>query len=57
LTLGNFEEDYPEVHDPNSGNILGPLNTAQLVAVPEPATYGFAVLALAACGLIRRKRA
>jgi hypothetical protein len=56
LTLGNFEEDYPVVHDPNSGNILGPLNTAQLVAVPEPATCGLALLALAACGLIRRKR-
>jgi hypothetical protein len=55
LTLGNFEEDYPTVHDPNSPNIVGPLNTAELVATPEPATFGLAVLALAACGLFRRK--
>jgi len=37
LTLGNFEEDYPDAHTP--GAPVGPLNTAQITAVPEPSTY------------------
>ena len=28
LTLGNYDEDYPAIHDPASPNILGPLNSA-----------------------------
>ncbi len=36
LTLGNYDEDYPVIHDPNSTNILGPLNSAQLQVIPEP---------------------
>lgn len=56
LTLGNYEEVYAGGHDAGNGDPLGPLNTAELVAVPEPATFGFAALALSALGLIRRKR-
>lgn len=37
LTLGNFEEDYPVAHTP--GAMIGPLNTAVIVAVPEPSTW------------------
>jgi hypothetical protein len=55
LTLGNYAADYPTQHEPN--NILGPLNTAELIATPEPATFGVAALALVALGLVRRKRA
>jgi len=47
LTLGNFEEDYPQVHNPNSSNIVGPLNTAVIVGIPEPGTF-----AISACGLL-----
>lgn len=56
LTLGNFEEDYPVIHDATSPNILGPLNTAQLVATPEPATVGLTLSALLGCLLVGRKR-
>jgi hypothetical protein len=56
LTLGNYEEDYPILHDPTIPRLIGPLNTAQLIATPEPATFGLAALALAACGLFWRKR-
>lgn len=37
LTLSNFEVDYPVAHLP--GAEIGPLNTAQIVAVPEPSAY------------------
>lgn len=45
LTLGNYDEDYPE----------GALNTAELIATPEPATFGLAALALVTCGIVRRR--
>ena len=57
LTLGNYEEDYPTVHDPTSPNIPGPLNSAELVATPEPGTCALAGLSLAALvGFVRRRR-
>ncbi len=55
LTLGNYDEDYPVLHDP--ANRLGPLNTARLVATPEPATFAMAGLTLALIGYLRRRRA
>lgn len=57
LTLGNYNEDYPVIHDPSSPNILGPLNSAELVATPEPGTCALAGLSLAALvGFVRRRR-
>ena len=55
LTLGNYEENYPGGQDVGAGGIPGPLNTVELIAVPEPATFGFAALFLVAGGLLRRK--
>ncbi len=58
LTLGNYEEAYTGGSDVGTpGRIPGPLNTAQLVAVPEPGTWAGAGAALAFLfGLARRKR-
>jgi PEP-CTERM motif len=46
LTFGSFAEDYPIAHTP--GAEIGPLNTAQIRAVPEPSTYGLLFVGLAA---------
>lgn len=57
LTLGNYDEDYPVVHDPTVPNMVGPLNSAELVAVPEPGTWALAGVSLAALlGFLRRRR-
>jgi hypothetical protein len=57
LTFGNYEEVYPGGSDPVGTDIPGPLNQAQLVAVPEPGTLGVMGAALAALlGLARLRR-
>lgn len=57
LTLGNYDEAYSEGPDAGSGSILGPLNQAQLTAVPEPGMLGVVGIALAAVfGFARRRR-
>ena len=57
LTLGNYDEDYPSIHDPSTPFLVGPLNHAQLAAIPEPASLGLTALALAALlGYARRPR-
>ena len=57
LTLGNYLEDYPVAHSP--GALVGPVNTAQILAVPvpEPATYGLMLVGIAVLVWGRRKRA
>lgn len=56
LTLGNYDEDYPDIHI--EGNIPGPLNEAMLVEAPEPGTFGLTLTALAfALGALKRRRA
>lgn len=56
LTLGNYEEAYPGGSDVGMG-IPGPLNQAELIAVPEPGTLGAAAAALVTMfGLARRRR-
>ena len=57
LTLGNFQEVYPAGEDAGMGGLAGPLNQAQLVAIPEPGTLGAVGATLAvAFGVIRRRR-
>lgn len=56
LTLGNFDEDYPVIHDVPFPTILGPLNSAELTEVPEPATFALAGLALAGVLFASRRR-
>jgi len=57
LTLGNYEEAYPGGADAGLRPLSGPLNSAQLVATPEPGTLGAVGLALAAAfGFARRRR-
>jgi len=54
LTLGNYEEDYPTAHTP--GATVGPLNTAVIAAVPEPAALGLMLAGLAGMGAVTRGR-
>ena len=54
LTLGNFEVDYPAAHTP--GALIGPLNTAQIVEVPEPSTYSLLLAALTGLAFASRRR-
>jgi hypothetical protein len=54
LTLGNFEVDYPVAH--TEGASVGPLNTAQIVAVPEASTYALMLGGLAGMALVIRRR-
>jgi hypothetical protein len=57
LTLGNYDEAYPEGPDAGSGSIPGPLNQAQLIATPEPGTLGAVGITLATVfGFARRRR-
>ena len=57
LTLGNYEEAYAGGSDVgNPGRIPGALNSAQLVATPEPGTLGAVGLALAAALDFARRR-
>ena len=56
LTLGNFEQDYPALHDPTSSTSVGPLNEAALIATPEPATWALAVAGVALIASVARKR-
>jgi len=49
LTLGNFAESYP-VARPGTADLTGPLNSAQIVALPEPAA--FTLLGLGLAGLV-----
>jgi len=54
LTLGNFEIDYPVAHSTGAG--VGPLDTAQIVAVPEPSTYGMMLGGLTVLAWATRRR-
>jgi hypothetical protein len=55
LSFGNYEEDYPIPHTPEAE--VGPLNTAEIRAVPEPSTYGLLFVGLAAWALKSRRLA
>ena len=56
LTLGNYEEAYPGGADAGTAP-AGPLNSVQIVAIPEPGTLGIAGAALLfVFGLKRRRR-
>ena len=52
LTFADYFADYLTVTAP--GARLGPLNTAQLVAVPEPSSFALVLLALAGLAWARR---
>ena len=54
LTLGSFEVDYPVAHSPGAGTTG--LETAQLLAVPEPASLGLALAGLCGLGVAIRRR-
>lgn len=54
LTLGSFELDYPVAHTPGAG--VTTLNTAEILAVPEPATAGLMMAGLVALGIALRRR-
>jgi hypothetical protein len=57
LQFGNYEEVYPGGADGGGGGPGGPLNQAQLVALPEPGTLGAVGAALTLLfGLTRRRR-
>jgi len=56
LTLGNYEEDYPALHPGSAATTVGPLNTAVITAVPEPATLGLMLAGLAGVGTMVRRR-
>ena len=56
LTLGNYEEDYPALHPGSGVTVVGPLNTAVITAVPEPATLGLMLAGLAGVGTMVRRR-
>lgn len=54
LTLGNYEEDYPAAHTP--GAPVGPLNTAVIIAVPEPSTNVMVLTGLLGLAWAARQR-
>ena len=56
LTLGNYEEDYPALHPGSAATVVGPLNTAVIIAVPEPATVALMLAGLAGVGTLVRTR-
>jgi len=56
LTIGNYEEDYPALHPGSGVTVVGPLNTAVITAVPEPATAGLMLAGLAGIGTLVRAR-
>jgi hypothetical protein len=55
LSLGNYAEDYPVAHTP--GAAVGPLNTAQIIAVPEPSTQGLMLAGVFGLAWASRRRA
>ncbi len=54
LVLGNYEEDYPVAH--TVGATVGPLNTAVLSAVPEPASLALLLAGLCGLGAARHRQ-
>ena len=54
LTLGNVAEDYPVAHTP--GALIGALNSAQILAVPEASTYALTLFGIAALALVTRRQ-
>jgi hypothetical protein len=54
LSLGNYDEDYPIAHTP--GTAVGPLNTAQIIAVPEPSTQGLMLAGVIGLAWALRRR-
>jgi hypothetical protein len=56
LTLGNYDEDYPALHPGSGVTVVGPLNTAVITAVPEPATVALMLAGLAGVGTMARAR-
>ena len=56
LLLGNYEEDYPALHEGSRSEFVGALNTAVIVAVPEPETVALMLAGLAVVGARLRRR-